>query len=383
MKILCLFWSNPEMYPFLREKISYLKKKKIKVTFISRNGPSVHIGKKQIKKDNYHGNFLKKNCESFVIPGSKNYLLDKVYFFYFIIFSFLNFLLSRPNKIFIYHRTTLLLIYLIRPFFKGEIIYQNFDYNPEIKSNTLFSRFVNWSEIYLSKYIDLFILSHPKRGEIFSKNLKVKKNKIIYVYNSLKIHPEIKKNNNKKNLIWTGSIGPGHSLLTIIKSYAYLNTKIKLKIFGKIENYSYIKEMDKLIEKLNLKKRVIIHKFVPEYKIKKELKESYAAIALYEPIITSHKYMAGASAKINNYLAYSLPVIVSNNNDFSNFSKKFKASIPVNIRNPKSISETINKIVTNKKIYNQLRYNSYKAHIDEFNFEKQFKKINDRLNILK
>ena len=43
----------------------------------------------------------------------------------------------------------------------------------------------------------------------------------------------------------------------------------------------------------------------------------------------------------------------------------------------------INKIITNKKMYNQLRYNSYRAHIDEFNFEKQFKKINDRLNILR
>ncbi len=93
--------------------------------------------------------------------------------------------------------------------------------------------------------------------------------------------------------------------------------------------------------------------------------------------------MAGASAKINSYLAYSLPVIVSNNNDFSNFSKKFKASIPVNIRSPKSISKVINKIITNKKMYNQLRYNSYRAHIDEFNFEKQFKKINARLNILR
>ena len=141
--------------------------------------------------------------------------------------------------------------------------------------------------------------------------------------------------------------------------------------------------MEKIIEKLNLKKRIIIHKFVPEFKIKKELKASYAAIALYEPIITSHKYMAGASAKINSYLANSLPVIVSDNVDFSNFSKKFKASISVDIRSPKSISKAINKIITNKKIYNQLRSNSYKAHIDEFNFEKQFKKIDDRLNILR
>ena len=140
--------------------------------------------------------------------------------------------------------------------------------------------------------------------------------------------------------------------------------------------------MKKIIKKFNLKKRITIYKFVPEYKIKKELKESYAAIALYEPIITSHKYMAGASAKINSYLANSLPVIVSNNLDFSNFSKKFKASISVDIKNPKLISKAISKIIYNKKIYSQLRYNSYKAHISEFNFEKQFKKIDDRLNIL-
>ena len=382
MKILCLFWSNPIMYPFLREQLSYLKKKKIQTTFISREGYSVHIGHKQIKKDNFHGNFLKNNCKSLIIPGSRNFLIDKLYFFYFILFSSINCLINKPDKIFIYHRTTLLIIYLIKFFFKGEIIYQNFDYNPEIKNNGFFSRFVNWSEIFLTKYIDLFIFSHPKRGKVFSKNSKINKSKIIYVYNSLKIHQPNKNKNKNKNLIWTGSIGPGHSLINIIKSYAYLDKEIKLKIFGKIEDYSYFDKMKKIIKKFNLKKRITIYKFVPEHKIKKELKESYAAIALYEPIITSHKYMAGASAKINSYLANSLPVIVSNNIDFSNFSKKFKASISVDIKNPKSISKVINKIIYNKKIYNQLRYNSYKSHINEFNFEKQFKKIDDRLNIL-
>jgi len=383
MKILCLFWSNPSMYPFLREKISYFKKKNIKTTFISREGNSVHIGHRQDNKDNYHGNFLKKNCKSFIIPGSRNFLIDKVYFFYFILFSSLNCFINKPDKIFIYHRTTLLIIYLIKFFSKGEIVYQNFDYNPEIKNNSLFARFVNWSEVFLSKHINLFIFSHPKRGQIFSKDSKVDKSKIIYVFNSLKIQSAVKKNKIKKDLIWTGSIGPGHSLINIIKSFIYLNKEIKLRIFGKIEDYSYFNKIEKLIKELNLEKRIKIKNFVPEHKIKKALEESYAAIALYEPIITSHKYMAGASAKINAYIANSLPIIVSNNNDFLNFSKKFKASIPVNIRNPKSIAYGIKQITNNKKKYTQLQLNAYKAHINEFNFEKQFTKINDRLKILK
>ena len=57
--------------------------------------------------------------------------------------------------------------------------------------------------------------------------------------------------------------------------------------------------------------------------------------------------------------------------------------MPVNIRNPKSIAYGIKQITNNKKKYTQLQLNAYKAHINEFNFEKQFTKINDRLKILK
>jgi len=235
----------------------------------------------------------------------------------------------------------------------------------------------------LSKYVDLFIFSHPKRAQIFSKNSKINKNKTIYVYNSLRIKPFTKKTKNKKNMIWQGSIGPGHSLINIIRSFVYLDEEIKLRIFGKIEDYFYFNKMKKLIKELNLEKRVSIYNFVPEHKIKKELKEAYVAIALYEPIITSHKYMAGASAKINEYLANSLPVVVSNNSDFLNFTIKFKASISVCIKDPKSIAHGIRKTIYNKKIYRQLQLNAYKAHVNEFNFEKQFTKINDRLKILK
>ena len=382
MKILCLFWSNPNMYPFLREKISYLKKKNIKTTFVSRDGFSVHIGHKQRERDDYHENFIKKNCKNYAITGSRNYLIDKIFFSYFLLFSLFIFFINKPDKIFIYSKQTLLILYVIRLFFKGDIVYQNFDYNPEIKIKSLFAKFVDKSEIFLSKYINLFIFSHPKRAQLFSRNSKISMNKIIYVFNSSKLKNSIKTIKTRKNLIWTGSIGPGHSLLNIIKSLTFLDKKIELKIFGKIEDYLFFNKIERLIDKYNLRKRVTINSFVQEKIIKNELMKSYAAIALYEPILTSHKYMAGASAKINSYLANSLPVIVSNNNDFLNFSKKFKASISVDIYNSKSIANGIKKILK-KKDYTRLRSNAYKAHKDEFNFIKQFTKINNRLKITK
>ncbi len=365
MKILCLFWSNPVLYPLIREELRIFKKKSFNTVFISRKN-----------KDLFHQNFLEKHSNSYRIFGSNNYIIDKIFFLYFLLFSFLKFIFFQPNIVILYGKHSLILVYLIKLIYKEKIIYHNFDYNLEKSSKiNLFKKFINYSELYLSRHISLLIFSHPKRAEIFSKNSKIKKKKIIFMYNSFSLSKIKFKKKTSQILIWTGSIGPGHSLLNIVKSIKHMNKNIKLKIYGKIQNLHFFLKLKKIIESLNLKDRIEIKTSVSQKNINSQLIKSKVGLAIYEPVNLSHKYMAGASAKINEYLSKGLPIIVSNSKDFIFFSKKYKASIPVNIKKPLSIAKGISHILQNEKIYKNMSINAYNAFRQEFNFQNQFRKI--------
>ena len=88
--------------------------------------------------------------------------------------------------------------------------------------------------------------------------------------------------------------------------------------------------------------------------------------------------MFSASQKINAYLAASLPILVSKTKDNLNFLSKYKCGIATNLE-PKLIAKNINFIFKREKLYQSLKRNSKNTFINEFNFEKQFKKIRNQL----
>ena len=76
----------------------------------------------------------------------------------------------------------------------------------------------------------------------------------------------------------------------------------------------------------------------------KKMIDSDLGVAFYEPVNTSHKFMTGASQKINSYLAAGLPVLLSNEQQFKLFTKKYKCSVNANIKKPQEIANKIKSI---------------------------------------
>ena len=89
--------------------------------------------------------------------------------------------------------------------------------------------------------------------------------------------------------------------------------------------------------------------------------------------------MFPASQKINAYLAACLPVLISKTKDNKNFLVNYKCGVSTHL-NSKLIAKNINQIFRNKELYKLLKKNSKIAFLNEFNFEKQFKKIRDEIN---
>ena len=157
----------------------------------------------------------------------------------------------------------------------------------------------------------------------------------------------------------------------------YLSDDYTLLLCGKITDNDFYTQIKKLIVSNDLVNKVKIKTSVKNNYWKKKLTTAAIGIALYENSRNniSHKYMCGASQKINAYLSESLPLLVSNDKQYVDLNKQYKCCINVNIKDPYDISRSIKKIFLNKKKYTRLRNNSYKAFLKEFNFEKQIDKI--------
>ena len=258
----------------------------------------------------------------------------------------------------------------------------NLDYEPITVG--LFQKIVKKIELRSVQYLDLIIFSHKMRAKKFFKESKIKRNFITF-YNSLPIdfYKKYKKkysNNTTKKLFYFGSIGPGHGLFELIKSTRFIDKNICLEIYGWIVDENYYSKIYKFIKKNNLDNKIFIKLNVKDFEWKSKMMNADLGIALYETKSLSHKFMFPASQKINACLAACLPVLVSNTKDNKNFLANHKCGVSTNLSS-KFIAKNINSIFRKEKFYKLLKKNSKQAFLNEFNFEKQFKKIKNQIKL--
>jgi glycosyltransferase involved in cell wall biosynthesis len=372
--ILCLYWGNPTFYPYIIEKLKFLKKKR-QIYFVSRSYKDYFYKKK----------FLNSLCYSFAIWHLENKILHTLTFVVFILLSFYILIFKNIKIVILYDRNATLFFFIAK-ILRKKIIYHNFDYNPEIisfkKSFKLF--IVTKIEKICAKYSDLLIFSHSFRAKKFLLNNKINK-KYVVAYNgpSLDNKRNIKEMPKKKiNVIWTGTIGKGHALENIITSFNYLDDKFNLTIICHyiFSKNQYLNYLNKLIITNNLSHRIKIHTTFNYENFIEELKKSHIGLAIYEPTNLSHRHMIGASNKINYYIKYSLPVVLSKIEEHITFIKKYKNGVNVNHKNPKAIAQGIRKISINNFNYKKMSLNSFTIFKNEFNFYNKFKIIEKFLN---
>ena len=372
-----LIWASPSSHQVILPIIKNFSKFNKIYLFSSSTKKIEFLDKRDSKYSKY--------CKHKKIPFFENQsFINKLSLIYFLFFSFFNILCHRPKYLYIIDKYPLVLTFLIKIFFKTKIIYHNLDYEPIAVG--LFQKIIKKIELMSAKYIDVIIFSHRQRATKFFIDAKIKK-KFVLFYNSLpsdfykKYQVNYSKNRRIKNLFYFGSIGPGHGLLQLIKSVKYLDKNLRLQIYGWVVDDRYFTEITKFIKKDNLAKRIIIKLDVKDFVWKSRMMQSHLGVALYEVKSLSHKYMFPASQKINAYLAASLPVLLSKTKDNRIFLSKHKCGISTSL-NPRSIARSINLIFKKKGFHKSLKNKSKKAFINEFNFENQFKKIIDKINLI-
>lgn len=379
-KVIFAVWDNPEWF----NTIIFLAK-----AFDQKNFQVHLIYFSSDKKDNI--NKLDWSTKTILHPIKK-----KGFFFLDLLFLYLSILkivfLIKPNFLILYNRRALMCNIFLKFFFtRLKIIYHNFDYDNPININNFAEYIETKIEFFLSRYCNLLVFPEINRGKLFLRLAKIKNIKILEFYNCFPKYYKPKKTQflnkiiRKQNIFLVsrlGSIGPNHYIEELIESVSFWNRNIFLILAGSLNGKEYLIKLHELIKKKKLENRIKILPSVDKELWFEILFKSKLGICFYKTHSISHRYMAGASTKFNNYLYANIPFLVNKNKDFLTFGKRWKIYEAVKPQNPINIAKSINTLKSNKKLYGKLKKNGRELFNESMNFEYQFNKFFSCINEL-
>ncbi len=380
--IVFAIWDNPRWYNTLIFSAKSFSDKKYNVHVVHRKVEHDSLGKID---------FGKKTL--FYSLGSKKRLFSLLEYLLFFFISFKIIFLCKPKFLVIYNRKALFCNIFLRIFFpRLKIIYHNFDFDDPKNIKDIKILLQTKLEFFFARFCKILIFPNAKRGNKFINLANIKNTRVIefpncfpksyYAKRSDSLNKILNINNNILLVSRLGSIGPNHYIKELILSVRFWKKNTLLVIAGVVNSEKYLNELQNIILKYQLKKRVKIITLVNNEMWFEILFRSKVGTCFYEPNSLSHQYMVGASTKFNNYLYASVPFIVHQNRDFILFNKKYNICKIVNAKKPQQIAKAVNFLLNNKKIYLKLQKNSHILFNKHMNFEFQFNNFFKSINAL-
>jgi len=370
MRILILsqrFWPEKFRINIIANELK--KNHKVFVLTEKPNYPNNNIPKKYNKKFFYNENY--KSIKIFRLPtitrGQNNFklLLNYLNFIFWSSIRILKFK-KKIDLVFIYGTSpifqaiaaiVLSKVYKIPSVLWVQDLWPNVLEDLKITNNKLIIIIINFFVKLIYKNVNYIIVQSSSYRKIISQNIK---NKNIKVF----LNPEksnfkkIKKKKYKNfKITYAGNLGKAQSINCLIDAVKIIkNEKFIINIFG---DGSEKKFLLSLIKKNKLQNKIKYSSSLGFEKLKKHLHGSDAFIIF----LKKGKALSNTlPAKLQTYLSFGKPIIVSANGEANNFIKKNKIGFYANAENPYKLS---------KQIINCIKCN-YKDRLEIFNRSQLF-----------
>lgn len=317
--------------------------------------------------------------------GSKNTGIRNVIFFFRVPWLLKRIIQKKKiEKIISYDGMSVLPVFLLKKLTRIFWIYHQHDYW-ETASGWL--RLPFYSEIKLSKYADIVTFPQSDRAQKFKKIAKLKQEPLI-IHNgprknwTLEVKPNslIKKLKEDKKiiLIYQGGWSKRFSIQEVIKSLKFLPEYVHFIILGKeleigIKNfYHEVAKSNSLGNRVHLIGSVN-YDDLPSYTYYSDFGIANFTFAKNET--TNNLFLAGASNKLTEYFACSLPIIAPNTEvNLKYLQENGRGLVPLQ-NTPEEIGKTIKSLIENKKLYKTISENNKSEFEYELNFDSQFEKL--------
>lgn len=263
-----------------------------------------------------------------------------------------------------------------------KVVYYVFEYSPNRYNQKWFNRLYLWLDQFCVKNADFVwdVSSEYKKVRIQIGLDPQSTSYIIHVPIGLyadQISTSLESEIIPQSLVFMGSLGPENGPDIAVEAFKILEEKFpqsKLHIIGAGKG---IDELKKLVNTLNLNEKVVFHGYIIK---RKELTET---LSKFQIALAPYKYSPGAprlygyAIKIQLYLAAGVPVVTSMVPPLGKKAAEEGAALQVD-DNPRDFAGAITKILSNRKIYNDLRKNANQFNRDliwENVFNTAFKKM--------
>lgn len=249
--------------------------------------------------------------------------------------------------------------------FVKKVVYYVSDYSPSRYKSGWFNKlYLELDRIAIANVDYLWDVSLAMMPARIRAGLDPKyANKVIHVPNAL--YPEqlnylAFEKTEPFSLVFAGTLGPENGPDIAIEAMKYLTKKYPqsiLHIYGGGEGD--LRRLDKLTEKLGLKKNVVFHGFmINQIKLSNEIKKYRIGLAPYKAIPGSPRWWADAT-KIRLYLAAGLPTITTQVPPLGRELIEANAGI-VTKDDAKETAAAIVNLFANSNLYKTLRTNAIK-----------------------
>jgi len=181
------------------------------------------------------------------------------------------------------------------------------------------------------------------------------------------LSPISTKNKNVKVLIYQGAVNKGRGLEKLAR--AMQNIEAVLWVCG---DGNFMNEMKEAVKKYNIAEKVIFWGMLSPEELKKKAEDAYIAINPFEK--TGLNQYLSLSNKFFDYIHSLLPQVTMNYPEYANINLEFEVALLIDDLEPASISNSINRLLSDSTLYDQLKENCIRAR-KELNWQKEEKKL--------
>lgn len=233
----------------------------------------------------------------------------------------------------------------------------------------LYSYYIDKWELLCSQYYDYIITVEESIKRRFARTVGQDKVDIIYNYTNFKVsYNEIKNKKKVYDLIYCGGISKirgAMQLLEMVKIAKDNDPKFKMLFLGPVNSTVLRDEMLNYISSNELEENVILKGKVPFSEVKDYYLASKIGMAIFLP---SEVFNKSIQIKTFEYMMFGLPIVGSNFGHISEYINKENVGETVDPRSPTMIWNAINKILSNKELYNTYSKNGNKVASEKYNW---------------
>ena len=164
-------------------------------------------------------------------------------------------------------------------------------------------------------------------------------------------------------ILYQGAVNKGRGLDKLVLAMKKVNAKLWVCGDG-----NFMGEMRSVVQANDLSEKVVFFGMLPPAELKKRTAQAYVAINPFER--TGLNQYLSLSNKFFDYIHAGIPQITMNYPEYKKINDQFKIAELIDDLDPQTIANAINRLITNKELYLQLKQNCLAAK-QELNWQKE------------